>query len=288
VRSDAPWRTIIERLPGGEIMHREVKGDTPPWALTRGPVVYAADTVWWSDPKVPSPARIGDDLAIVPDLQKVRQIEKPGHVAGPVYEAEFVGANGKPLRVPMVPFTNIGQWYRPGAPKPDKNAAAFSYAIWFLDPQSPIFQEKIHQADQLRQRFAGSVDYILIGDPASEAEHQASGGIIGTFKDRPYKHGSEFSYVLKVPAGKDGKLIVTYWGGDVNREFDLFADVQRIGNQKLQGQKPGEFFEQTYRIPFDLIRGRTDSFGRKVDSVTIRFKSRSQDVAGGVYGIRTE
>lgn len=288
VRSDAPWRTIIQRLPGGEIMHREVKGDTAPWALTRGPVVYAADTVWWSDPKVPAPAHIGEDLAMVPDLRKVRQIDKPGNVVGPVYEAEFVGTNGKPLRVPMVPFTNIGQWYRPGAPKPDKNSAAFSYAIWFLDPQSPSFQEKMNQQDQLRQRFAGAVDYVLIGDPASEAEHQGAGGIIGNFKDRAYKHGPEFSYVLKVPTGKDGKLTVTYWGGDVDREFDLFADGQQIGTEKLQGKKPGEFFEQSYPIPLDLIRGRTDAFGQKVDSVTIRFKSRNHDVAGGVYSIRTE
>lgn len=288
VRSDSPWRTIIHRLPGGEIMHKPVDGDTPPWALTRGPVVYAADTVWWSDSAVPAPASIGEDLAIVPDLKKVRPIEKPGKLMGPVYEAEFVTADGKSLRVPMLPFTNIGQWYRSGQPKPDKNSGDFSYAIWFVDRKAPVFQEKMHQMDMIRERFANAVDHVLVGDPASEPAHEASGGIVAEFNGRHYRHGSEFSYVLKVPQGRDGKLVVTYWGGDVNREFDLFANDHRIGTQQLRNQKPGEFFEESYSIPQDLTKGRTDDYGQKVDSVTIRFKSRNHDVAGGVFGIRVE
>ena len=288
VRSDAPWRTTIHRLPGGEIMHKEVDGDTPPWALTRGPVVYAADTVWWNNAKVASPEKIGDDLAVVPDLHQVRQIPKPGKLVGPVYEAEFVNARGHSLRVPMVPFTNIGQWYRPGSPKPDKNSAAFSYAVWFLDQKSPAFQEKLRQSDQLREIQAKSVDYVIIGDRDSERAHQVSGGNLGKFKERSYRHGSKFSYIVKVPQSRDGKLIVSYWGGDVNREFDILADNQRIGTQSLHNQKPAEFFEETYPIPFDLIRGRTDSFGQKVESVTIEFKSRTRDVAGGIFAIRVE
>jgi len=288
VRSDAPWRTINHWLPGGEIMHEEIKGDTPPWALTRGPVVYAADTVWWSDAKHAPPVRIGDDLAVVPDLHAVRQVAKPGKLIGPVYEAEFVTSGGEPVRVPMVPFTNIGQWYRPGAPRPDKNAAAYSYGIWFLDRESPVFQEKLRGADELREIRARAVDYVLIGDAESENAHQVSGGIVGKFKDRSYRHGPEIRHVIRVPQNRDGKLIVTYWGGDVGREFDIFANDRRIGTQKLQNHKPGEFFDVTYTIPHELVRGRTDGFGQKVDTVTIRFKSLNRDVAGGIYAIRTE
>lgn len=288
VRSDAPWRTIIHRLPGGEIMHKPVEGDTPPWALTRGPVVYAADTTWWSDSAESAPDKIGEALAIVPDLEKLREISKPGDLVGPVYEAEFVNADGKALRVPMVPFTNIGQWYRPGEPKPERNSAAFSYAIWFADRESPFFKEKMEQAGELRELLANAVDHVLVGDPASESAHEAQGGDLGQFQGRNFRHGRDFSYELKVPPSRDGKLIVTYWGGDVNREFDLFAGEHRIGTQKLHNQRPGEFFEESYRIPLRLTEGRTDDFGQKVDSVTIRFRSRNQDVAGGVFGLRVE
>ena len=52
--------------------------------------------------------------------------------------------------------------------------------------------------------------------------------------------------------------------------------------------RPGEFYEETYAIPADLISGKTDGFGRKVETVSIRFRSRNNDVAGGVFGIRVE
>jgi uncharacterized protein len=288
VRSDAPWRTEVQKLPGGEIMHKAVKGDTPPWALTRGPVVYAADTVWWNHPNVPAPAMIGDDLAVVPDVSKIREIPKPGKLVGPVFEAEFVTADGKPIRVPMVPFTNIGQWYRPDRAKPDRNSAAYSYAVWFLDQNSPAFQARMRQSEEIRQLQARSVDYVIIGDEDSEDSHQVQGGILGRFKDRAYRHGPEFSYVLRTPQGRDGKLVVTYWGGDANREFEVFADDVKIGTQRLRNQHPGVFFDETYDIPAALTRGRTNSFGQKVENVTIRFKSLSDDVAGGIFSIRTE
>lgn len=288
VRSDSPWRTVIHRLPGGEIMHEPVEGDTPPWALTRGPVVYAADTVWWDHAGMPPPQRIGDDLAVVPDTAKLRKVEKPAKLVGPVYEAEFVRPDGELVKVPMVPFTNIGQWYHPDGEHPDRNAPAHSYAVWFVDREAPVFQEKMKQVDELRERFADAIDYVIIGDPVSESAHEVSGGNLGEFGGRTYRHGPEFSYELKLPQGRDGTLIVTYWGGDVRREFDLFADEHQIGIQKLENRKPGEFFEERYRIPASLVEGRTNAFGQKVESVSLRFKSRNHDVAGGVFGLRVE
>lgn len=288
VRSDAPWQTVIQKLPGGEIMHKAVEGDTPPWALTRGPVVYAADTVWWNNPSAPAPTMIGEALAVVPETSKVHEIPKPGKLVGPVFEAEFVTAGGKAIRVPMVPFTNIGQWYRPDSAKPDVNSAAYSYAIWFLDQNSPVFRAKMQQSEEVRESQAKSVDYVIIGDADSENSHQVRGGNLGSFNERSYRHGTELSYVIKIPQGRDGKLMVTYWGGDVNREFDIFADDLKIGTQRLRNQHPGGFFDEAYDIPATLTRGRTDPFGRKVETVTIRFKSLNRDVAGGIYSIRTE
>lgn len=288
VRSDSPWRTNIERLPGGEIMHKPVEGDTPPWALTRGPMVYVADTVWWNRTDMPAPPMIGDDLAVIPDLAKVHEVPKPGKLVGPVFEAGFVTGAGKEINVPMVPFTNIGQWYLPDHPKPDRNSAAYSYAVWFLDGDSPVFREKKRQSDQFRDLITKSVDHILIGNKESEASHQVKGGNVGSFKGRNYRHGKDFTCVIGIPQGRDAKLIVTYWGGDANREFDIFADDLKIGTQRLRNQKLGEFFDESYRIPASLIGNRTDAFGQKVETVTVRFKSLNKDVAGGVYFIRTE
>lgn len=288
VRSDAPWRTVESRLSGGEIMHRPIKGDTPPWALTRGPVVYAADTVWWNNSQTPAPRNVGEDLAAVPDLAAVREIPKPGNIVGPACEAEFITTSGKSIRVPMVPFTNIGQWFRPGQPKPDRNSAAFSYAVWFQGKDAPIFQERIKKTAQRLTQFDNAVDFIEVGNPESEQSHQTNGGNLGTHQDRSYRHGPDFSYVMKLPPGRDGKLIVTYWGGDVGREFDVLANETILGTQKLQNARPGEFFDVTYKVPATLIQGRTNAYGQPVDTVTIRFKTRNADIAGGVFAIRME
>lgn len=288
VRSDAPWKTEIQTLSGGEMMHKPVAGDSPPWALTRGPVVYAVDTLWWDDPKVPAPVRAGEDLAIVPDLAKVREVRTPAGLVGPAYEVGFVTVSGDPVRVTMVPFTNIGRWYRNDKPKPAPGSAAWSYAVWFEDQQAPAFQERLKMAAEHKLQLANAIDFIGIGDPASEEAHKIRGGIIGSFNGRSYRHGNEFSYQVRMAPGRPGKLVVTYWGGDVNREFDVMANDRILRTQQLANRKPGEFINETYEIPVDLIRGKTDGFGRPLDRVTIRFRTRNNDVAGGVFAIRVE
>lgn len=288
VRSDAPWKTRSYRLPSGEFMHEEVPGDTPPWALTRGPIVYAADTLWWDNPHTAPPLMIGDNLAVRPELDSVVEIPSPGRLVGPIFEADFVDASDEKVRVPLVPFTNIGQWYRPNAPKPDKHAAAQSYAIWFLDAQAPAFQKLRQDSVELREAIARSLDYIQIGDPASEADHGVHGGELGQIAGRAFRHGAEFSYLIKVPPNRDGLLTVTYWGGDRDREFKVIADDSVIGTEHLNGTPANEFFEKSYTIPQLLIEGRTDLYGHKVDSVTIRFRSKNQGFAGAVFGIRVE
>ncbi len=288
VKSDAPWKTVITRLPGGETMHAPVKGDTPPWALTRGPIVYAVDTLWWSDTKVPAPAQAGSELAVIPDLAEVKEVPKPEGIVGPAYEAAFVTSAGETVRATMVPFTNIGRWYRKDRPKPRPNDNAFSYAIWFQEKDSPAFQETTRLAAERRELMTKSIDFIVIGDATSESSHRVRGGNTGSFQSRTYRHGPDFSYEVKVPTERSAKLVVTYWGGDSAREFDVMADDRVLRTQRLDNKKPGEFFDEVYEIPADLVRGKTDSFGRPLDHVTIRFKTKIGDVAGGVFAIRVE
>jgi uncharacterized protein len=288
VRSDAPWKTIIHRLPGGEVMHQPADGDSPPWALTRGPVVYAADTLWCNDARIAPPANAGEDLGAIPDIAALRPATKPTGLIGPAYEATFAVASGGKASVLMLPFTNIGRWYRTDRPKPDRNAAAYSYAVWFQGHDSPSFLERAKNIADRQLAFANAVDWIDIGNPESEQAHKLQGGQTGGFQNRHYRHGHDFHCEIKMPEGRDGKLIVTLWGGDTGREFDILADDKLLGTLKLQANKPGEFFDETYTLPATLIQGRTDNFGRPVDRVVIRFKSRNSDVAGGIFGLRME
>ena len=288
VQSDAPWKTEISRLPGGELLYHAAEGSERPWALTRGPLVYAADTLWWNDAETAPPARVGDDLAVVPDLAGLKSAPKPEGTLGPAYTAEAETVSGRKVRVLLVPFTNIGRWYRQDKPRPARNAPAYSYAIWMLNTKAPEFRERVRLAGQQQSQLAKAIDFVTIGDSASEAAHLVRGGDTGAFNGRTYRHGPDFSYQVKVKADRASKLVVTYWGGDANREFDVLANDRILGTQKLQNNNPGSFFEQSYEIPADLVHGRTDDFGQPVEQVTVRFRTKNQNVAGGVFGLRVE
>ncbi len=74
-------------------------------------------------------------------------------------------------------------------------------------------------------------------------------------------------------------LVVTYWGGDRGRTFDILANDRLLATQELKGEKPGEFIEKRYRIPTDVLTAATD--GR----VTVRFVAKVW-VAGGIFDVR--
>tara|TARA_Y100001933_G_scaffold249523_2_gene284613 strand:- start:14 stop:967 length:954 start_codon:yes stop_codon:yes gene_type:complete len=288
VQSNADWSTAIHRLPGGEIMHNTEDGAPQPWALTRGPVVYAADTTWWDGSGAPAPKLVGEDLAVIPDIARVREAPAPQGVVGPAFEIPCVTLEGEEVEMTMLPFTNIGQWYRPGEARPDRHAGTYSYAIWLQSADSPVFAERARLVQERERRLADAVDYIEIGNPDSERAHVVQGGSTGEFNGRTYRHGHDFSYQMRVPPERDASLVVMYWGSDVRRVFDVIADDRVLATQELMNNRPGEFYEETYAIPADLISGKTDGFGRKVETVSIRFRSRNNDVAGGVFGIRVE
>jgi hypothetical protein len=132
---------------------------------------------------------------------------------------------------------------------------------------------------------------VFIGDAKSEHEHHLKGtGNSGPFHDRTYRDaggGGAFSYELKVPTEQPADLLVTYWGGEQDqRVFDILANDRRLATQTLLQNKPGEFFDVRYPIPFDLIQGQTDALGQKLDRVTIKFQAHPNNTAGGVFGLR--
>ncbi|HQE82041.1 MAG TPA: hypothetical protein PLM14_03510, partial [Candidatus Hydrogenedentes bacterium] len=69
------------------------------------------------------------------------------------------------------------------------------------------------------------------------------------------------------------------WGSENQRAFDVLVDDAKIAEQRLHNDKPGEFFELAYPLPLELTRGK--------ESVTVTFKAHPDNIAGGVFGLRT-
>jgi hypothetical protein len=143
-------------------------------------------------------------------------------------------------------------------------------------------------ADERRRKelMARTIDSVVIGDAQSEADHRLKGEKTGSgdYEERKWRHATEggwFSYELKPGSGGPVAFVCTYFGDDTGqREFDILVDGEKIAAQKLDHNRPGEFFEVEYPIPARLIQGKA--------VVTVRFQAHPANFAGGVFacGIR--
>lgn len=96
---------------------------------------------------------------------------------------------------------------------------------------------------------------------------------------RDAENGGFFAFHLPTVVNAKNALVVSYWGGDAgNRRFDVLVNDVKMGEQVLENNRPGEFFDVTYPIPEVLTRGKS--------KVTVRFQAKPGAVAGGVFGIR--
>lgn len=277
----------ISRLKAGgwEQMHQEVE-EAAPFALKRGPVLYAFDTVWWNYPSLSPPRNAGDEIAVDRSAGlQYKILPAPPRTLGPAIEVPLVRVGKGTFNATMLPFANIGTWYQDGKEKPDRNSDAFSYATWLFDVDHPRFAALIKQKEAQRN----AVDYIELGQTESEEAHQLSGGSGGEFKGRAFRHArypDQIRCQVKVLPETPCDLVCTWWGSDMDRVFDLYANDQKIATVTLQNKHPNVFYEERFRIPLGLIKGKTDSFGQKVDQVELRFVPHASSTAGGLFGLR--
>jgi hypothetical protein len=130
---------------------------------------------------------------------------------------------------------------------------------------------------------ARTTDRVKIGEAASERQHDLKGERTrsGDFAGRHWRDaagGGWFSFQMKVPAG-GAVLVCRYWGSDVGaREFDILVDGQKLATEKLNRNRPDEFFDHEYPIPADLTKGKA--------KVEVRFQAHPGNTAGGVFDLR--
>lgn len=123
----------ISELPGGEHMYDGVSDQrNAPYALMRGPVVYMVDNIWLDSAKVEYPQNVGRDLKVFvtdnPQFKAVK-LHDTNILQGPAYLVPAI-INGIKTKVTMLPFSNVGKWYKDADHRVNKNSRAYSYAIW--------------------------------------------------------------------------------------------------------------------------------------------------------------
>jgi hypothetical protein len=144
-------------------------------------------------------------------------------------------------------------------------------------------QERLAAAERIKQaREAATLDSVAVGEQQPEVEHGFVGEDTesGEFQGRRWRHGRRFQYTLDLHGASSAELVVTYSGGDRNRNFDVFANDTLLATERLNAEKPGEFFERHYPLPAGVVSAAAN--GR----VTIRFSANTGSLAGGVFDVR--
>lgn len=144
------------RLPGGEPMYTEIATTHVPYALTRGPVTYMLDMVWNDFPDGKGNTDIAKDIRVDMNVKPLRKSMDDSAILGPGYLVNGL-YKGEETKLLMIPFANVGKWYK-GNKEPDskKNEAAYSYAIW-------LYRAPVHPAVAKRFQSFG-LDEVTLKD----------------------------------------------------------------------------------------------------------------------------
>lgn len=269
---ELPMRTTVERLPDGS-----------DWvAILRGPIVLAssagtndlvglrADDARMGHvahgPTVPLD-RVPVLLASADDLPKHIVAEA---AAGPLnFRLMDVVDPVAPKGLPLVPFFRL------------HDARYQMYWQLATKVEQAVRHDRLAREEQAKAAFeAATLDSVAVGEQQPEVEHDFKGqSNSGIHEGRRWRDGQWFQYTLSVRGEKTVDLVVTYWGGDGGRSFDILADGKLLATQELKAEKPGEFIEKRYAIPADVLTAAAN--GR----VTIKFVAKVW-VAGGVFDVR--
>jgi len=141
------------------------------------------------------------------------------------------------------------------------------------------------EAERLRKLAAATVVYLQPGEVVFERQfnYQAGEGAVPQrMLGRPGRRGRTwFSYDLSVDPAHPMVLIATYFSGDrrgTPADFEIQVDGRSIGNQQLGLTDPHRFFDLEYRLPEDVVRGKS--------KVTVRFQAKPGSQIATVFGLR--
>ena len=154
-----------------------------------------------------------------------------------------------------------------------------------IELERKVRQEaKARQAARIATLNKLKIDSVEIGVAQSEQSHQMKGwttrsGNLNGRNWRDAEPGGWFEYRLKILKDIPAKLWCTYWGSDGGRSFDILIDGSKIATQKLNNNRPEEFFDVVYDIPPELTKDKT--------SIIVSFTGRQGSIAGGVFGLAT-
>lgn len=268
-----PMRTTVERLPDGS-----------DWvAILHGPIVLAAPD-GTNDMRG---VRANDGrMAHVANGQMIPLDQVPVLLASAdALPSHIVPAKkGGPMAFKLVdvadPATKDGITLLPFFRLAEQRYQMY----WQLTSKADFDARRGNVASEERRRAAreaATLDLVAVGEQQSEVEHDftGEGSNTGIANDRRWRDGRSIQYTLATKGERATELVVTYFGGDTGRTFDVVVNGIVIATETLKGEKPNEFIERTYPVAGQAM-------GKAVNGrITVKFVAKD-GLAGGIFGLR--
>ena len=267
---DLPMHVTADRLPDRSAYV----------ALQYGPVVLAAATGTENMPGLFAGDGRGDNIAGGP-LEPIA--DAPTLVTD---DLAYVGDHLVPVAGQPLTFT------APDLIQPQKYAGLRLVPFYQLHETRyeiywPLATPRAYAAD--RQRIAAAereklqldrdtLDRVTPGEQQAEVDHRFHGERTaqGSFQGRAWRDARGwFSYELKAPA-EPADLMITCYGLDRGRQFDVLVDGRVLASVNLDGQHGDHFFDLRYPLPTTT----------KGAAITVRFQPHPGSLAGGIFDLR--
>ena len=228
-------------------------------AIFYGPVLLSGEL----GNKEPDPVK-GVPVLVSPNEDPNRWVRRtdPNRL---VFETSAVGQPGD---VTLIPFNRT------------ENEYYSVYWDYFTPATWSVQQEKYATERKLEQELEEhTIDRLRLGEMQPERDHGFAGEGLLTGEEhgkkwRSTEDGGYFSFTMKVDSAAGNTLLCDYWGDDHRgRIFDIQIDGQTIATQNLGSFKQNKFYEITYPIPQELLKGK--------QSVSVKFAAHSPHTGVG-------
>ncbi len=209
------------------------------------------------------PVFVSDNTSIAKSIEEVQ---------GAVPLTFQTGNLTVPANVQLIPF------YKMYGQKHAVYFDVFSPAEWSL--KNAEYLQIMKKREELEAR---TVDVLRIGEMQPERDHElksenSSAGEAGGCKFRHARNGW-FSFVVKSDPAKPIQMLCSYWGEDKgDRNFDIYIDDVLFKQVSLQGKHGPGVYDEIYDVPVSFTKGK--------EQVTVKFQSKPDNYAGGLFGFR--
>ncbi len=161
------------------------------------------------------------------------------------------------------------------------------YMLYWRTVAPDEIEEIRKQTQEMEQAMleleAKTIDQVETGQQQPETEHNFRGGNTetGIHNNRHWRHAHDwFSYDLSDPDKEAKTLVITYFGLDAGREFDVLINGQHLAAVNLNGFMGDDFVDVEYEIPTAWVEEN------ETDVLTLTFKAHPGSIAGGIYHVR--